>query len=210
MKVDDGKDRFVSLPTMTVSSPTHSVSIPIIVVCLSKYHKTSSCTILQATLQLSNEITLGIYSFFSFNGSRSKRNRKQKKTPKENWFERLKVDELKGICVAAKLPGKGTKKVINERLMGCDRTCNYGLEGYLGTNLTSLKAECKHRNLVQSGTKLTLVKRLLEKDHGTNPEATVAATKRPKETDQDGLPKKKRKPTKPKSRETSRTSSEED
>jgi hypothetical protein len=126
-----------------------------------------------------------------------RRSKKKTKTKKENWFERLKVDELKEICIAAKLPVKGTKKVIIERLIEDDNTRKYGMEGYFGTNMASLKGECSNRNLVQSGTKLTLVKRLLQKDHGSNPEATAAATKRPMETNADAPSKKKRKPAKP-------------
>ncbi len=128
--------------------------------------------------------------------------KKKQKKPKENWFERLKVDELKSICRAAQLPIKGTKKDIIARLLEDESTSSYGLEGrWVGTTIDGLKRLCAEKNLVQSGTKLTLVVRLLEHEKGSNPEATAAATKRPAAatTNADGSPKKKRKtkPTRP-------------
>ena len=124
--------------------------------------------------------------------------KKKAKKPKENWYERLTVDELKQICRAAKLAVKGTKKIIIERLLESDSTRKYGREGMWGTNMNSLKGECADRNLVQSGTKLTLVLRILQKDNDTNPEATAAATKRPPPPpDVAAAAKKKRKPAKP-------------
>jgi hypothetical protein len=77
-----------------------------------------------------------------------------------------------------------------------EKTSEYGLEGKYGMNMASLKKLCKEKHLVQSGTKLALVKRILEKDNGTNPEAIAAATKRPINTDPN-RPTKKRKPSAP-------------
>ena len=133
---------------------------------------------------------------YGIGGGRRRKSKKKAKPKKENWFERLKVDELKEICKATKLPVKGTKKVIIDRLMEDENTSKYGVEGYYGSNMSSLKEECSKRNLVQSGTKLKLVVRILQQDHGTNPEATAAATKRPRAVNEDGTAKKKSKPTK--------------
>ena len=127
---------------------------------------------------------------------RASKAKKTKKVKKENWFERLKVDELKEICTSANIATKGTKKELIARLMGDDKTSEYGLEGKYGMNMASLKKLCREKHLIQSGTKLALVKRILEKDNGTNPEAIAAVTKRPINTDPD-RPTKKRKPTAP-------------
>lgn len=145
----------------------------------------------------------------------SGRSKKSKKKPKDNWFERLKADELKQICRAAKLPIKGTKKDIIARLLENDDTSEYAAEGkWIGTTVESLKAKCKERDLVQSGTKLTLVVRIVEHDHNSNPAADStmlpAAKKRPAPSedgdgdgaDVDGIAttkkKRKRAPPRPK------------
>ncbi|GFH46585.1 hypothetical protein CTEN210_03059 [Chaetoceros tenuissimus] len=133
---------------------------------------------------------------FLFVHRRASKAKKTKKVKKENWFERLKVDELKEICTSANIATKGTKKELIARLMGDDKTSEYGLEGKYGMNMASLKKLCREKNLIQSGTKLALVKRILEKDNGTNPEAIAAVTKRPINTDPD-RPTKKRKPSAP-------------
>lgn len=137
---------------------------------------------------------------FGFGGGRRRQTKKKKaKAKKENWYERLTVDELKQICRAATLPVTGTKKVIIGRLIGNESTNDYAWEGrYVGTTMDTLKQRCKDRNLVQSGTKLSLVLRIVQHDHKSAPEATAAATKRPAPpASADGPPKKKRKPAKP-------------
>jgi len=143
----------------------------------------------------------------------SGRSKKSKKKPKDNWFERIKADELKQICRAAKLPIKGTKKDIIARLLENDGTSEYAAEGkWIGTTVESLKAKCKERYLVQSGTKLTLVVRIVEHDHSSNPDANstmlAAAKKRSAPSDNgdgadvDGIvaakKKRKRAPPRPK------------
>lgn len=129
---------------------------------------------------------------FLFVHRRGAKSKKPKKVKKENWFERLRVDELKSICTSANIPTKGTKKDLIARLMGDDRTCQYGVEGKYGMNMAGLKKLCKEKDLIQSGTKLALVKRILEKDNGTNPEATAAVTKRPAHADPNRPAKKRR------------------
>ena len=125
--------------------------------------------------------------------------KKKTKAKKDNWYERLTVDELKQICRAANLPVTGTKKVIIERLLNNESTNDYAWEGQaIGCNVGQLKSRCQERNLVQSGTKLSLVLRIVQYDHGSAPEATAAATKRPAPQNADGAAaKKKRKPAKP-------------
>jgi len=134
---------------------------------------------------------------FHLGSYRSSGKKKKTKVPKDNWFERIKVDELKQICRAAKLPVTGAKKIIIGRLFDNETTEKYSAEGRWGYTVDTLKEECSKRNLVQSGNKFTIVLRLVQFDNGTAPEAIAAATKRPAPTNPDGTAKKS-KPSRPK------------
>lgn len=133
----------------------------------------------------------------------SSSSKKKKKAKKENWFERITVDQLKQLCRAAKLTTSGTKKVLVDRLLENETTSEYAEEGggmykFGGVTVEHLKARCKTRNLIVSGTKFELVLRLVQYDQGSAPEIITKATKRSAPDDgEDGQPKKKRKPTKP-------------
>jgi len=143
---------------------------------------------------------MDLYYLLNSNNRKSSSKKKKPKAKKDNWYERLTVDEIKQICRAAKLPVTGAKKVLIERLIENESTNDYAWEGpVIGCNLAILKSRCQQRNLLLSGTKFSLVLKIVQHDHGSAPEATAAATKRPapQNVDGAGAPAKKRKQATP-------------
>ena len=133
-----------------------------------------------------------------------KARKKVRKVPKEHWFARLTVDELKKLCRAAKLAVSGAKGDLTSRLLECDATARYGAEarapsishhsftfsaGKQGVSVDGLKDELKNRALSGTGSKFELVLRLLHHEPGTGdvgaatPKRTAAV-----ETNADGSP----------------------
>lgn len=104
-------------------------------------------------------------------GRRRGRASKPKKKPKENWFERLTVDQNKQLCKAAKLRHIGKKQDLIDRLLDKEQTSKFAPEGsYFSLNVDAIKSMCRERNLQVSGTKFDLVLRVLHSDNGTTPE----------------------------------------
>eukprot|EP00984_Skeletonema_dohrnii_P034580 scaffold33596_cov115-Skeletonema_dohrnii-CCMP3373.AAC.1 len=112
---------------------------------------------------------------FGFYGMyRKKASKKPKKKPKNNWFERLSLDQNKQLCKAAKLRHGGTKKDLIERLLENEQTSQFGPEGnFFSLNVDAIKQLCRARNLQVSGQKFDLVLRILHCDNGTAPEGTT-------------------------------------
>jgi len=136
----------------------------------------------------------GILAIFRYTmGNQPPKGAVKKKKPKaNNWFERLSGDELKSLCVAAKLKISGSKAVLVERLMESPHTARFGEEykpvsyssktdevssGNFGVTLDELKSEMRKRELPVTGNKVTLVLRLLQNEHGTQT-PTTTTTKR--------------------------------
>ncbi|KAL7525452.1 hypothetical protein ACHAXR_002886 [Thalassiosira sp. AJA248-18] len=108
---------------------------------------------------------------FNFGGIRARKASKPKKKAKDNWFERLSLDQNKQLCKAAKLRYGGSKKELIGRLLGDEQTNKFAWEGkVIGMNVESIKALCRGRNLQVSGNKFDLVLRVLHCDNGTTPE----------------------------------------
>ncbi|KAL7525649.1 hypothetical protein ACHAXR_001097 [Thalassiosira sp. AJA248-18] len=112
-----------------------------------------------------------MWSFYGFGGVRRRKASKPKKKPKENWFERLTVDQNKQLCKATKLRHVGNKTELIDRLLEDEQTSKFAPEGkYISVNVDSIKSMCRERNLQVSGTKFDLVLRVLHCDNGTTPE----------------------------------------
>jgi len=113
-------------------------------------------------------------SGFAFGGVRRRKASKPKKKKKDNWFERLTVDQNKQLCKAVKLRHGGTKKDLIERLLDEAQTSKYAPEQtYAGLNVEQIKAMCRERNLQVSGTKFDLVLRILHCDNDSTPKGTT-------------------------------------
>jgi hypothetical protein len=105
---------------------------------------------------------------------------KPKKKPAENFFEKLKVEQLSELLRASKQPVSGTKAVLISRLLSNPATACYGQEaraasytagfglnlGKDGTSVDSLKDDCREKGLRVTGNKYDLVLRLLQAEHG--------------------------------------------
>ena len=110
--------------------------------------------------------------------------KKPKKPKKENFYEKLTVDQLKEILRASQQPVSGTRSALLARLLADSRTSHYGQEarasvmyrtadfdvGFTapkeGWSVESLKSACLSKGLVQSGSKYELVLRLLQEQSG--------------------------------------------
>lgn len=117
----------------------------------------------------------GGYGGLMFGGrSRGRKASKPKKAKKENWFERLTVDQNKQLCKAAKLRHVGNKKDLINRLLDESQTSIYGPEEkYIGINVEAIKAKCRNRSLQVSGNKFDLVLRILHCDNDSTPEGAT-------------------------------------
>lgn len=113
----------------------------------------------------------GLYG--GFFGGRRKAS-KPKKRRKENWFERLTVDQNKQLCKAAKLRHGGKKQDLIDRLIDEPQTSMYACEvQYVGLNVEKIKTMCRERNLQVSGTKFDLVLRIMHSDNESTPAGTT-------------------------------------
>mmetsp|Transcript_20864 Transcript_20864/g.42697 ORF Transcript_20864/g.42697 Transcript_20864/m.42697 type:complete len:305 (+) Transcript_20864:37-951(+) len=110
--------------------------------------------------------------------------KKAKKAKKDNFFEKLTVQELKELLRASQQPVSGNHAALVERLLADARTSQYGAEarasvvyrtadfdiGFTaakeGWSVQSLKSACLSKGLVQSGSKYELVLRLLQEQSG--------------------------------------------
>eukprot|EP00854_Cymbomonas_tetramitiformis_P014889 gene14889-17601_t len=124
----------------------------------------------------------GMYGMIPAMYSRkAKGSTKKRKPKKENWFERLTVDQMKDLLKASRQTVSGTKAELVARLMANENTSSYGAEARAGTisrvtlewvghqegkTLDDIKAECRNKGLQVSGTKYDLVLRLLQATHG--------------------------------------------
>jgi hypothetical protein len=113
-------------------------------------------------------------------GRGHKKAAKPKKKPAENFFEKLKVEQLTELLRASKQPVSGTKAVLIGRLLSHPATAFYGQEaraasytagfglnpGRDGTSVDSLKEDCRAKGLRVTGNNYDLMLRLLQAEHG--------------------------------------------
>ncbi|KAL3910329.1 MAG: hypothetical protein SGARI_002176, partial [Bacillariaceae sp.] len=103
-------------------------------------------------------------------GYGKKKSKKTKKKKLANWFEGLKVPQLKELCKAVMLPVSGTKAELVDLLLNC-----YPANDLSSYRVAGLKELLKEQMLIQSGTKYEMVLRLLHDKFGTG-QAKRAAT----------------------------------
>lgn len=140
---------------------------------------------------------MGFFFGYSFGGSGGKKKKPTKSYA--SWFERLPAEQVRALVVAAKLPVSGSKKKQIERLVLCPSTLKYGMEGSGSLSVADLKQECRTAQIAVSGTKYSLVLRLLEHIHQgkcspTNKRA-ASCSENDKTEDDNGPLKKKAKVT---------------
>eukprot|EP00961_Rhodomonas_salina_P267596 3615787-Rhodomonas_salina.2 len=59
---------------------------------------------------------------------RSSKPKKKRKAKKDNWFEKLTLDQLKQLCTAVKAPVSGTKPAVVQRLLSNESSKEYAYE----------------------------------------------------------------------------------
>lgn len=113
-----------------------------------------------------------------------KRKKKAKKPPKENFFERLTVAQLKELLRTVRRPLTGARADLIARLLADERAGEYADEARASTayctrdgcvgltasrngwSIESLKDACRARALSPTGTKFELILRLLRHESG--------------------------------------------
>ena len=92
------------------------------------------------------------------------------------WFDQLTAQQLKELAQAATLPGSGSKAKLQERLVACDDTNQFGYvpdKGLWGSNkvgpemtVSEIKNICQQQGVSKTGNRYELVLRLLNKKFG--------------------------------------------
>eukprot|EP00466_Bigelowiella_natans_P007824 jgi/Bigna1/60831/fgenesh1_kg.15_\ len=87
----------------------------------------------------------------------SSKNPKKRKRQQKNFFEKLKVEDLKDLLKAVNMKVSGTKKELIARLLNHEFTKDFANEGPI---LQKIKRLLKVRGLRTSGKRIDLIIRL--------------------------------------------------